>query len=183
MFYSSSKREWWTCRPDRSSQGCSDGICKEQGPFLHICEIVFMWYILDPWFGEFPIVAQYVSTLENSRVLLGQLVANLFITVSFGFWWVFSFLMEKSNWRRFNRASIQRSLNFLRVLLEIFHFNLSIQPVFQKGDYKKSFFPSVGIVFIKIAESYICGLNDVWMGFFFILGSWIKVQIYQSMFG
>jgi len=91
--------------------------------------------------------------------------------------------MEKSNWRRFNGASIQRSLNFLRVLLEIFHFNLSIQPVFQRGDYKSSFSPSVGIVFIKITEFYIYSLNDFWMGFFFILGSWIKVQIYQLMFG
>lgn len=155
---------------------------KGQDPFLHTSEIFFTWYILDQWFGEFPIMAHCVSTVENSRVVLGQFVANLFITVSFGFWWVFSFLMEKSNWRRFNRASIQRSLNFLRVLLEIFHFNLSIQPVFWRGDDKYSFFPTVGIVFIKITEFYIYSLNEVWMGFFFILGSWIKAQIYQSMF-
>lgn len=142
---------------------------KEQDPFLHISEIVFMWYILDSWFGEFPIMAQYVSTLENSRVVLGQFAANLFITVSFGFWRVFSFLVEKSNWRRFNRASIQRSLNFLRVLLEIFHFDVSIQPVFQRGDDESSFFPSVGIVFIKITGFYIYSLNDVWTGFFSFL--------------
>lgn len=104
---------------------------KEQDP-VHICDIVFMHFRFMIW-----------RILEDSRVVLEQFVADLFITVSFGFWWVFCFLMEKSNWRRFNRASIQRCLNFLRVLLEIFHFNLLIQPVFRRGDDKNSVYSQV----------------------------------------
>lgn len=116
---------------------------------------------------------EYVSTVENSKVELTQSVANLFITVSFGFWWVLSFLMEKSNRRGFNRASVKRSLNFFWVPLEIFHFNLLIQSVFQRGDDKNNFFPSVGILLTKITVIYIWILNDILLGFF-ILGLWIK---------
>lgn len=139
---------------------------KEQDHSLPLSEIVVIWYTLDPWFGELPIMAQCVSALEDFRLVLGQYVANLFMMVSFGFWGVFSFLVEKSNWRRFNRTSIQRSLNFFRVLLEIFHFNLSIQPVFQSRGDKNSFLPSVGIIFIKITEFYIYSFDNVWMGLF-----------------
>lgn len=110
----------------------SDGIyIKEQDP-VHLFDTAFMHFRSIIW-----------RILENFRVTLEQFIADLFITVSFGFWWVFSFLIEKSNWRRFNRASVQRCLNFLRVLLEIFHFNFLIQPVFQRWDDKNSFFSEV----------------------------------------
>lgn len=104
---------------------------EEQDP-VHIWDIVFVHFRPIIW-----------RILEDSRVVVEQFVADLFISVSFGFWRIFSFLMEKSNGRRFNRASIQRCLNFLRVLLEILHFNLLIQPVFQRGDDKNSFFSQV----------------------------------------
>lgn len=127
-------------------------------------------------------MTEYVSTVENSKVVLTQFVANLFITVSFGFWWVFSFLMEKSNRRGFNRASIKRSLNFLRVPLEIFHFNLLIQSVFQRGDDKNNFFS-------KCWNSSYKDHSNLHFNFKWCFGrlfhSWIvdkKLQINQSTF-